>query len=198
MAKIKFEDKKVITPKFRVSYPHLDKPHAFKKDQEPKYSVQMLFDKDADLKGMRKAAHMALVEKWGEDKSDWPTDLAMPFNDGNKKKGSPKEYKNKIFVSASSKEQPQIVDNKRQPIIEKGAFYAGCYARASLVAFAYDVGSNQGVSFALLNLQKVGDGEKFSGRKDAAEEFDEIEDDSDDEANYSDEPSEDEESDLGF
>jgi hypothetical protein len=85
-----------------------------------------------------------------------------------------------------------VVDQRRNAISkEDNTFFSGCYARASLVAFAYDKMGNKGVSFALQNIQKTRDGEPFSGRKKAEDEFDAIEDGSDDAANYSN-------SDVGF
>lgn len=175
--------RKVTTPKFRVSFPHVFKPHAFNDKQEPKFSVVMLFDKKTDISAMEKAADAAAIDKWGTDKKKWPKGLRMPFRDGNEK-GDLKGYKNATVVSASSKEPPGVVDQGRQAILDANAFYAGCYARATLIAFAYDQMGNRGVSFSLQNLQKLGDGEKFSGRKAAEDDFDEVEDDSDSPDSY--------------
>lgn len=182
--------KKVLTPEFRASFPHLFEKHSFE-NQPGKYSIVMLYNKKIDLSSLKKAAHNAAVEKWGP-KEKWPKNLRMPFRDGNEKTDLA-GYENTIFVSASSKQKPQVVGNKKVdgqfPRLEKddGLFYPGCYARATLIAFAYDTMGNKGVSFALQNVQKLRDGEAFSGRKDADSEFDEVEDGSDDADNYSEE-----------
>lgn len=173
--KMSIEAKKVITPMFRVSFPQVFKPKAFE-SQEPKYSIVMLFDKKADLKALRLAAENAATEKWG-DKTKWPKTLRLPFKDGNEKAQLP-GYEDTIVVSASSqaKYRPGVVDQARSPITEEdGTFYAGCYARAQLLAFAYDMAGNKGVSFALQNVQKMKDGEPFSGRKAAEDVFDSVE-----------------------
>lgn len=190
MGQMSFEEKKVTgrqCPEFRVSYENVHKPKAFKEGQEAKYSVTMLFPKNADLKELKRAAQNALIEKFGADKSRWPKNLKSPFRDGDKESDQP-DYAGKIFVRASSKEKPGLVDQRLDPIAsdERGReqFYSGCYARATLVAFAYDTQGNRGVSFSLLAVQKTKDGDRLGGRRAAAEEFDAIDDGSDDESNY--------------
>lgn len=169
------ESKKVKTPEFRLSFPAIFKPKAFEQ-QEPKFSIVMLFDKKkADLAGLKKAVAYAAQEKWGA-KEKWPKNLRLPFRDGDEKEDM-EGYKGHTYVSASSKQAPQIVDYKGpgvrpEPIMESdGKAYAGCYARATLIAFAYDKAGNKGVSFSLQNVQILRDGKPFSGRKNADDEF---------------------------
>lgn len=190
--KMDIEKKKCVTHKFRVSFPAVFKAKAFE-DQDAKYSVVMLFDKDVDLGtpadgqkiSMKKAVFNAKVEKWGPDKSKWPKKIRSPFRDGEERSDTD-GYENCIFVTASSKTQPGLVNRQLKPILDEEEFYAGCYARAEIIAFAYDTKGNKGVGFALQNIQKLEDGEPFSGRKDASEVFDAVESDSDDEENYDD------------
>lgn len=159
--------KTIKTPKFRASFAHVFEPHKFEDNDGPaKYSTAMLFPKSTDLKIMKVAAIAAAAEKWGEDKTKWPKNLRLPFRDGDEKTDL-QGYEGHIFVSASSNTKPGLVDQKREPILAEEDFYSGCYARAELRAFAYDVSGNKGVSFALLNLQKLADGEAFSGKKKA-------------------------------
>src|SRR5690606_26139673 len=99
--KMDIEKKKVITPKFRVSFPNVFKPKAFE-DQAPKYSIVMLFDKDEDIKAMRKAAFNAAIEKWGS-KAKFPKGMKMPFRDGSEREDT-QGYEDTIFVTASAKE----------------------------------------------------------------------------------------------
>lgn len=184
-AKMDIEEKKCLTPEFRVSFAHVFKAKAFTQGQEPKYSVRMLFPKTTDLKELKRAALNAAKEKWGP-KDEWPEGIRFPFLPGDKGKHSKYEgYKGSIVVGASSKQRPGIVDQKRAQIVEEDdKFYSGCYARATLIAFAYETGSNIGVSFALQNLQKLRDGERFSGKKRAEDEFEEVADESDDATSY--------------
>ncbi len=189
MAKMDIAKKKCVTPEFRLSFPALAKPKAFQ-DQEPKYSLVMLFDNDPEvLKPLKRAAFNAAVEKWGDNKDKWPKRLRWPFRDGNEKPET-QGYEGKVFVSASSKAsaQPGMVDQKLQAILDvEKTLYSGCRARAEVIAYAYDIAGNRGVSFSLQNVQKLRDDTPFSGRKRAEDVFDSVEDGSDDEDSYGDE-----------
>lgn len=187
--KSKSEARYCKTPEFRASFPHVFKPfrNAEKPDEDPKFMISMLFDKRTDLKPLKIAAMNAAVEKWGSDKVKWPKKLRWPFRDG-AEKADKDGYEGTIFTTATSKTRPTVIDQRKQVMTEEdGGFYAGCYARASLTAFAYDVKGNVGVSFALGNIQKVRDGQPFSGRRKAEDEFDEVEDNSENESSYSEE-----------
>lgn len=185
MAKMDISLKKVITPEFRASFPQLFEAKSFQ-NQDAKFSVVMLFDKKTtDLKAMKKAAANAAIEKWGADKAKWPKNLRDPFRDG-EEKADMEGYKGCTFVSASSKAEnrPGLVDENVERIMDKSKFYAGCYARAELIAFAYDVSGNRGISFSLQNVQKLRDGKPFSGRKNAEDVFDKVEKAEDSEESY--------------
>lgn len=144
----------------------------------------MLFEKDGtDLTDLKRAVAAAATAEWGE-RSKWPQGLKLPFRDGDEKSDLA-GYEGTTFCSASSKSRPQVIDQKLNPIVaEDESFYSGCYARATLIAYAWSNKFGKGVSFSLQNLQKLGDGEQFSGRRNATEEFDAVEDDSEDPANY--------------
>jgi hypothetical protein len=210
---ISIEDKKVLTPVFRCSFPALFEPKSFK-DQPPKYSVTMLFGKKDTVKTkdgktvpaikvLQDAAMNAAVEQWGAKADALVAKMKgtdrWPFHDGDKEKPDMKGYPGHFFVTAKAKKDnpPGIVDKNRQAIIDESEVYAGCYMRATLIAYAYDNDFGKGIGFALQNVQKWKDGEKFSGKKSAEDEFaDDAEDDdsSDDEESYSD----DDEDDAGF
>lgn len=193
--KVEITDKKLTTGKFRLSYPHLFKPKAFK-NQEPKFSISMLFNKDDDLSQLKIAAENAAIEKWGADKKQWPSKktksqktglivnkclVKMPFKDGEVEHPDKPEYENTIFLNASTKKQPTIFDQGKNPITDATGIKAGDYARASLIAFAYEGEGSFGVSFALIGVQKVKTGEALGGGN-AANDFDEIEYDEEDDA----------------
>lgn len=162
----------VKTPEFRVSFPAVFTPKAAAEGQELKYSITMLFPKDADLGVLKAAVVEAVKEKWGADKAKWPKNLRLPFRDGSEKDYD--GYQDAVFCSASSKMRPGLVDQALQPILTPEEFYGGCYARATLSVFAYDKAGNKGVSFGLRNIQKVRDGEAFSGRTKPENDFDAI------------------------
>lgn len=197
MGQMSFEEKKVLgkqCPEFRVSFENVHKPKAFKDGMDPKYSVTMLFPKNQDLFELKRAAKNALIEKFGADQKRWPKNLRTPFRNGDEESDQP-DYAGTIFVRASSKEKPPVVDQSMNPILPdevgKQKFYSGCFARASLVAFAYDTNGNRGVSFGLLAIQKTRDGERLGGRRNLSEEFDAVADNSEDASSYGADNSED-------
>ena len=149
----------VITSKFRVSFPYVFRPSKpMQAGADPKYTITMLFKKGEDLSKLKAAAQEAVVEKWGADKLKWPKNMRNPFRDQGEKEFEGYEA-GAIFVTATSKQRPGLVDSKLQDIIEDKDFYPGCYARASVRAFAYDQAGNRGVSFGLQNVQKLADGD---------------------------------------
>lgn len=165
----------VKTSEFRVSFPNVFKPSAFP-GQEPKYGVTMLFPKATDLSALKALAKKAVEEKW-PDPTKRPKDLKNPFRDGDAEKPDTDGYAGMIFIRATSKIKPGCVDRNVQPIIGEEEFYAGCYARATVTAYAFDRAGNRGVAFGLQNIQKLRDGEPFSGRLAPEEEFEALDGD---------------------
>jgi hypothetical protein len=169
-----------MTPKFRAAFANVFKAQSFN-NQDAKFSITMLFDEEArgteEYKALRGAAKRAFADKFGADKWEsskkkdgWPLGFKNPFRDGDEK-SELTGFENNVFVNSSSKFMPGLVDQNRQPIISEEGFYSGCYARATLSVYAYDAQGNKGVAFGLNNVQKLADGEAFSGRKKAEDEF---------------------------
>lgn len=174
MAEKQDDPKKVTTPRFRVSFPNVFKPRKKDKPEDAdKWGLTMLFTKDTDLSAMKAACKAAAQEEWGDK---IPKNLVMPFRDGDEKDYD--GYAGMTFVNVSSNQEPGVCDrNPKVKLTSEQEFYAGCYARATLRAFAYDYKGKKGVSFGLNNIQKLDDGESFSGRKSAANDFEAFESD---------------------
>lgn len=164
-----------MTPEFRVSFPALFKARAMEEGKEEKFSVVMLFPKNANLKALKQAAHDACVDAWGKDQKAWPQNLRSPFRD----QGTKPEYEGyeagAVFLTASSKIKPGIVDARVVPILDESEVYGGCYGRATVNAYTYEVKGNVGVSFGLINFQKTRDGESLTGRSRPQDDFNPIE-----------------------
>jgi hypothetical protein len=164
----------IMTPEFRVSFPNVFRPgKVIQAGAEPKYGVTMLFPKGADLSKLKAAAQAAVVEKWGADQSKWPKNLRSPFRDQGEKEFAGYEP-GAVFITATSKQKPGLVDAQVQDIIEESQFYAGCYARATVRAFAYDQAGNSGVAFGLQNIQKLREGEPLGGRTKPSQDFEPV------------------------
>lgn len=165
---------KIVTPKFRVSFPNVFEKGVFD-GEETNYNLHMLFPKTTDLTPLKELAKKAILAKW-PDKNKRPSNLNQhnPFRDGDVEKPDVAGYVGMIFVKASSKMRPGVVDQNVQPIIDAEEFYAGCYARATITAYTYNKMGNAGVAFGLQNIQKLEDGEPFTGRSKPEDDFDAV------------------------
>ena len=104
-----------------------------------------------------------------------------PFRDGDYQ---PYEgYSGMISVKASTTQRPGVVDMNVQPIISEEDFYPGCWARATVTVWPYDVES-LGVKFTLQNVQKVRDDARLGGAVSNAEDDFTPVSGADDPANY--------------
>jgi len=134
---------------------------------EMKFSCVFLFEKGSDTHNeLKRAATAAAKAKWGDK---IPADLRNPIRDG-----SEKEYEGfagMLYISPTAKKKPGIVDQRNKPVTSDDVIYSGCWVRVHVNAFAYDQKGNKGVSFGLENIQVLGDGDPFSGRKRADQVF---------------------------
>lgn len=168
----------MLTKFFRVSYPKLFKPELNNLSGELEYSVVALFPKGEDLEDMKVEALRVTELKWGKDRAQWPKGLKSPFRDQGEKAQvadgrttMPDGYEEgAVFITFKTKQRPGIVDQNVQDIIDETQLYAGCWARASVNAFAY-ANKSKGVSFGLQHIQKVRDDECLSGRTSPQDDF---------------------------
>ena len=169
----------VVTPKFRASFPTVFEPRVNDFNGQEEYSIVALFPKDADLTKLKEAARQAIAKKWGDDPAKHPKNLRTPFRDQAEME---KEGKlpdgcedGAIFMRFKTKQKPGVVDENVQPLLDASQFYAGCYARASVNAYAYDTKGNKGVAFGLTNVQKMGDGDPLGSKKSPDQDFTAVE-----------------------
>lgn len=168
---------KVMTPQFRASFAAVFQPKRPAGDDraEPQYSLVMLFPKGADIGALKNAAQRALEEKFGAEKVKKlvaSKKLKTPFKDqatlvnkdGDMHAGC---EAGAVYVQANRKQKdgpPGIVDEKVQDIIDQDDFYSGCYARATVEAYAWEHPTGgTGVSFALHNIQRLKHGDRLGG-----------------------------------
>lgn len=171
---------KTVTPEFRVAFPAVFQPKRNDLNGKDEFSIVALFPKGADLSGLKKAANDAAVKKFGADTSKWPPGMRSPFRDQGERieaakrenKPAPQGYEaGAIYLTLRSTQRPGVVDQNVQEIIDQADFYGGCWAKASLNAYAYDQKGNRGVAFGLGNLQKVRDDDYFGNRTKPQDDF---------------------------
>lgn len=175
---------KTMTPVFRVSFPQVFEAKAMPGSTKKKFSLTMLFNvaeinKDPKQKklwaDMGALAKVAIADKWPKDA---PKNLQNPFRRGEEKEQYQGYGPGVIFVSATTTTKPGLVDQSCTRIIEPADFYAGCYAQATVNAYAWEYMGKTGVSFGLQNIQKVKDGEPFGGRTMAEDDFNAVSEES--------------------
>lgn len=163
---------KLMTPKFRVSFPNVFRPAAVTEGQEPKYSITALFEPGQDLSALKAAATQVTREEWGESP---PANLRSPFKDQGEKAKYEGYEPGAICITATSKRRPGVVDVNVVPIIDESDFYPGCYAQMTVVAYTYErKGIRPGVGFAIQNIQKLADGEPLGGGSRPEDDFEPV------------------------
>jgi hypothetical protein len=166
----------VTTGQVRLSYVHLFKPYANQPNQEPKYSVTILLPKsDVATKqridvAINAAIQQAVQAKWNGARPPMPS---IPIHDGDgvRQSGEPygPECKGHWVITASSKQQPAIVDLNLNPILNQSDVYSGMYARVNINFFGFANSGNKGIGCGLGPVQKIGDGEPLSSGQISAE-----------------------------
>lgn len=162
---------KVIVP-CRFSYAHIWEPDSVN-GSEPKYSVSCIISKEdkAAIAMIKKAVELAKEDGKGKWGGKIPANLKMPLRDGDIDRPEDEAYENCMFLNANSKQAPQVVDKRVQPILNQSEVYSGCYGNVSITFYAYNSNGNKGVAAGLGNIQKLRDGEPLGSRVNAQDEF---------------------------
>lgn len=166
---------KVVTGKVRFCYANVFEPTAMAEGDTPKYNVCVLIPK-SDTKTLEKikqaieAAKQAGKAKLADKNGKIPSTIKLPLHDGDEERGDDPAYEGMYFINVNSNRKPSIVDKELNPIMSKDEFYSGCYGRASINFYAYNVQS-KGIAAGLGNLQKLEDGEPLAGGSSADEDF---------------------------
>lgn len=169
---------RVVTPEFRLNYPHVFKIGKGFRGKEGQFEITMLFPLGADLTKLKAAAMAVGVERWGPDVAKWPIPRNNPFKDQGDT-DTEGYIKGATYMKAKSKDKPVVVDKVPQSIIDPAEIYAGCYGLASLTPSAYgglkgEEMIDAGINFYLAGFQKTRDGDPLSGRGNVQNDFEPI------------------------
>lgn len=158
----------------RLSFPELFKAKSVN-DSEPRFGASFLLDKEKDASQIAKindAMKAVAAEKWG---ANIPKGVKKCLHEG-----SEKEYEgygdDNMYVSATSKTRPTVVDFDRSPLTaEDGKPYAGCYVNAVIRLWAQDNQFGKRINAQLQGVQFANHGDAFgAGVFNAAEHFEEL------------------------
>lgn len=166
---------KVVTGKVRFCYVNVFEPTAMNEGDTPKYNICVLIPKSdtATIDKIKKAieaAKEAGKAKLADKNGRIPANLKLPMRDGDEERPDDPAFEDHYFINANSMRQPSIVDRSLNPIMSRDEFYSGCYGRASINFYAFNV-SSKGIAAGLNNLQKLEDGEMLAGGSTAEEDF---------------------------
>lgn len=167
---------KVVVP-CRISFANIWEPKSINGSDE-KYSVSLLIPKEdkATLtkihKAIEAAKEAAKSKKWN---GKIPPNLKLPIHDGDIDRPDDENYAGHFFFNATSKDAPQIVDRKVQPIIDPMECGSGDYCNVSVNFYGFAASGNKGVAAGLQNIQLVRHGERLAGKPSASSDFVEIE-----------------------
>lgn len=168
----------LVTGKVRLSYEHIWEPASINGSDE-KYSVSLIIPK-SDTKTV-KAIQDAIEQAKQDGKAKFggriPANLKLPLRDGDIDRPDDENYQDCYFLNATSKDAPQVVDRRVQPVTDPMMVYSGCYCNVSVNFYAFNANGNRGVAAGLGNIQFVKDGERLSGKASADADFDALEDD---------------------
>lgn len=165
---------KLITPKFRGSFVTVMEPKAFSADQAAKYSVVIALPKENDFwKKLDDAIESAAVTKWGEKPAKMKT-FIKDGDDEDEKYG----WQGCWVITASNKSRPGVVvrqeDGSMVEPVSNDEIYSGAYYAAAIRPYAYEFNKSKGVAISLDNLCKISEGEKFTSRTSAEDDFKDV------------------------
>ena len=152
---------------------------------DPKFSVSCLFDKEdkKTIEMIKKAIEAAKAEgksKFG-DKFLSGAGFKNPLHDGDTDRPDDAAYDGMMYVNATSKEAPEVVDRKKAPITDPMMVGSGDYAMITINFYPFNAqGASKGIAAGLSNIQLAVHGERLSGKATADKDFDELPGDDDD------------------
>jgi hypothetical protein len=158
----------------RLSFPHLFQPHAMEEGQEKKYGASFIMDNvkhDALITQIENTIERLALDHW-KKKMHFKTCL----RDGNEKPNMDGYGDGVMFLTASRKTRPPVVNRDVSPLTEEdGVIYAGCWVNTTVRLWVQDNKWGKRVNAELRAVQFVADGESFgAGPVNAEEEFEPV------------------------
>ena len=179
----------ITTGKVRFSYCNLFTPRAANEDEAEKYSVTLLIPKSdkhtlSKIKKAMENAKANFLERNSGKKL--PSSLTNTLHDGDGERANGGEFgpecKGCYVITVSSKSPPVIVDADKRLLTDPRELFSGCYGRAIINFYIYDVRGNKGISAGLNGIMKLHDGEPLGGAVVTDADWDDGWEDDDDDA----------------
>ena len=163
----------------RFSFVHVFEPSSMQEGGQLKYSTAILIDKDdkETLRKVKEGVDEATAAFKAKNAGKLPRNFKTPLRDGDDERPDDATYENKMFLNASSNNRPGVVDTNREELMSNDEFYSGCFGRAAVNFYPFDVSGNKGVACGLNHVQKTAEGERLSGGLSVEDAFKDEEDD---------------------
>lgn len=159
--------KTIISPKGRLSYPHLLERNTSGNYPSDKYETLLLIPKTTDISVLEFACQAVFDEMFAEEYDSFLDLKNPPIRDGDEKGG---DYSGHWYIKAKSDNRPAIVGPDPKISVDNPELvYGGQWARLSLDVYGYKKPGNKGIAWGLKNVQILGGGEAFGGGAGRAE-----------------------------
>lgn len=135
---------------------------------EPKYSATIGFPKNHPVVEQIMAAFQKVsTERWGAKAAEVYLELKagnrLCLHDGDAK-ASKEGYKGMLYLSASNKLKPLVIDGLLQPVLpDSGLIYSGCFVNCNFEIWAQDNKFGKRLNASLKGIQRLRDGPRLAG-----------------------------------
>ena len=175
---------KITLTNVRLSFPALFKGRAFEEGDDPKYEATALMGKESNQTKKLGKIIKDMIE--GSFDAKDRKKVQSCFKDGSVKEDTDGYSDEIMFIKASSKKRPTVVDRDLAPVTEEdGVIFGGCYVNMAIRLWVQDNKWGKRINAELLGMQFVKEGESFGESPFKAEEAFSAMDDSEEE-DYSD------------
>lgn len=128
-----------------ISYPNVFVPKQINGRGDPKFSGTLILDPATDWDAAQACVQEAIAAKFPQGA---PANLRMPFQPADED-GFPGQWK----IHAYGDRQPQVVDQRVQPVMDQNQLFAGCKVNMYVRFYGYDASGNRGVGVGLNAVQ---------------------------------------------
>lgn len=159
---------KVKLNNVRLAFPALFEPKTVNGEGEPRFSAVFVFPPNHPcVKEIEAAIAQVAKEKWGPKADSILKSLRIGMKvclHNGDEKAEYEGYPGNMFVIASNKARPLVIDRDRSTLIAAdGKPYAGCYVNTSIDIWAMDNNFGKRINASLCGVQFYRDGDAFAG-----------------------------------
>lgn len=150
----------------RISYAYINEPRE-SSFSGPRYSCTLLIDKCDESTveiindAINEAVRIGLQRKWNDA---MPENMRRPLMDGDELRPNDPAYKDCWFITATSPNRPELVDQNVNMIVDRSRVYSGCYCNVVVEMYPYKSETTSGVAAELKYIQLVRSGESLQGK----------------------------------